>query len=100
MSIGRDDVARVARLAELAVSEDELPALVQQMERIVGFVEQLAEVHDDASAAPFVAGPPSTPLREDVVRATALAHPVEEMAPEFAHGFFVVPLRSSMEENP
>jgi aspartyl-tRNA(Asn)/glutamyl-tRNA(Gln) amidotransferase subunit C len=100
MSISRDDVARVARLAELAVSEDELPALVQQMERIVGFVEQLGEVHDDDKAAPFVAGPASTPLREDTVRPAALAHPVEEIAPEFAYGFFVVPLRSSMEENP
>jgi aspartyl-tRNA(Asn)/glutamyl-tRNA(Gln) amidotransferase subunit C len=100
MSIGRDDVARVARLAELAVAEEELPALVQQMERIVSFVEQLGEVHDDESAAPFVAGPASTPLRDDVVRPAALAHPVAEMAPEFVHGFFVVPLRSSMEENP
>ncbi|HEU4762864.1 MAG TPA: Asp-tRNA(Asn)/Glu-tRNA(Gln) amidotransferase subunit GatC [Gemmatimonadales bacterium] len=100
MSIGREDVARVARLAELAVSEEELPALVQQMERIVSFVEQLGEVHDDDSVAPFVAGPESTPLRDDVVRPAVLAHSVAEMAPEFKHGFFAVPLRSSMEENP
>lgn len=100
MSIGREDVARVARLAELAVSDEELPALVQQMERIVGFVEQLGEVHDDEAASPFVAGPDATPLREDIVRPAELAYPVAEMAPEFAHGFFVVPLRSSMEENP
>jgi aspartyl-tRNA(Asn)/glutamyl-tRNA(Gln) amidotransferase subunit C len=100
MSIGRDDVARVAQLAEVAVSEDELSPLVQQLERIVAFVEQLGEVHDDDAVAPFVAGPASTPLREDLVHPAALAHPVAEMAPEFAHGFFVVPLRSSMEENP
>lgn len=100
MSIGRDDVARVAQLAELAVSDDELAALVRQMERIVGFVEQLGEVHDDEIAEPFVAGPASAPLREDVVRPAALAHSVAEMAPEFEHGFFVVPLRSSLEENP
>jgi aspartyl/glutamyl-tRNA(Asn/Gln) amidotransferase C subunit len=100
MSIAPDDLARGARLAELAGPEPALPALVPKMERIVGFVEQLGEVRDDKSVAPFVAGPPSTPLREDVVHPATLAHPVEEMAPEFAHGFFVVPLRSAMEENP
>lgn len=98
MSLSRDDVARVARLAELAVSDDELSALAVKMERIVGFVEQLAQVQDDAGAQPFVAGPPSAPLREDAVRPAALTHPLATMAPAFEHGFFTVPLRGTLED--
>ena len=98
MSLSRDDVTRVARLAELAVADDELPVLAAQMERIVGFVEQLAQVQDDAGALPFVAGPAHTPLREDVARPAALAHPLSGMAPAFEHGFFTVPLRGTLED--
>jgi aspartyl-tRNA(Asn)/glutamyl-tRNA(Gln) amidotransferase subunit C len=97
MSIGRDDVARVAQLAELAVDEAELPGLVAQLERIVEFVERLNDVHDDGDAEAFVAGPAVTPLREDRVVRAQLAHPVSEMAPGFIDGFFVVPVRGSTE---
>jgi aspartyl-tRNA(Asn)/glutamyl-tRNA(Gln) amidotransferase subunit C len=100
MSITREDVARVARLAELAVADDELPALVDQMERIVGFVEQLGHVHDDAGAGSFVAGPGAAPLRDDQVRPAVLAHPIADMAPEFVDGFFAVPLRGGLEDTP
>ena len=99
MSLSRDDVTRVARLAELAVAEEELPVLVAQMERIVRFMEQLAQVQDDAGVQPFVAGPVSAPLREDVVRPAALAHPLADMAPAFEHGFFTVPLRGTLEDD-
>lgn len=99
MSIGRDDVARVARLAELDVAEADLPLLVNQLERIVGFVEQLNDIHDDTGAGAYVAGPEMTPLRDDRVVRAHLAHPVREMAPEFVDGFFVVPVRGSTEEN-
>jgi len=100
MSITREDVLRVAQLAELAVSDEELPGLVDQMERIVGFVEQLSSVHDDTAAGTFVAGPSATPLREDVVQPAKLAHPIPDMAPEFIDGFFAVPLRGTLADNP
>ncbi len=38
MSIGRDEVLHVAKLAELAVRENELRRLVEQMNRIVDYV--------------------------------------------------------------
>ena len=38
MSIGLDEVLHVAKLAELAVREDELRRLVDQMNRIVDYV--------------------------------------------------------------
>ena len=63
MSIGRDEVLHVARLAELAVPENEVERLVQQLNRIVDYVAQLDEVPADHQAAPFLPGPVQLPLR-------------------------------------
>ena len=51
MSIGRDDVLHVARLAELAVREGELDRLVDQLNRIVDYVAQLDQVPVDRPLA-------------------------------------------------
>jgi len=98
MSIGREEVLHAAKLAEIAVGEAELELLVTQMARIVGYVEQLDEVSDDAGARSYIGGPPEVRLREDVVRPATLAHPVAEMAPEFGSGFFLVPRRGTLED--
>jgi aspartyl-tRNA(Asn)/glutamyl-tRNA(Gln) amidotransferase subunit C len=97
MTIGRDEVLHAARLAEIAVLEPELDELVAQMGRIVAYVEQLDEVSDDDAATRYVGGPAEVRLRDDVVRPATLAHPVTDMAPEFAQGFFLVPRRGTMD---
>lgn len=98
MSVSAKEVAQVARLAELAVDDAELPALTTQMDRIVSFVAQLGELEDLADAGTFQAGPPCTPLREDVVDPAPLARPPAALAPEFVDGFFVVPRLGVLEE--
>lgn len=97
MSIGRDEVLKVAKLAELDVAEADLPKLVEQMARIVGFVEQLGEVPAGEEAPPFLAGPASVTLRPDVPGSVPLAHPPAEFAPEFTQGLFSVPRLGAME---
>lgn len=97
MTIGREQVLHAARLAEIAVDESELDALVAQLARIVGYVEQLDKVPDDDVADRYSGGPAEVRLREDVVRPAVLAHPVAEMAPEFNHGLFLVPRRGTLE---
>ncbi len=97
MSIRREDVLHVARLAELDVAEADLPRLVEQMGRIVGFVEQLNEVPAGEQAPPFLAGPAKTPLRDDIVDAVPLVRPPASFAPEFTQGFFAVPRLGAME---
>ena len=99
MSIGRDEVLHVARLAELAVRETELPRLVDQMNRIVDYVAALDEVPGDRTAEPFLAGPRSVTLREDVEGAVPLARPPQAIAPEFRDGFFLVPRHGAMEDS-
>jgi aspartyl-tRNA(Asn)/glutamyl-tRNA(Gln) amidotransferase subunit C len=98
VSIGRDEVLHVARLAELAVREDEVERLVQQMNRIVDYVARLDEVPADDTAAPFLPGPPQLSLRTDTPGPVPLARPPAAIAPEFADGFFLVPRHGAMEE--
>jgi aspartyl-tRNA(Asn)/glutamyl-tRNA(Gln) amidotransferase subunit C len=98
MSIGRDEVLHVAKLAELAVQDSELDRLVEQMNRIVDYVAQLDQVPADRAAEPFLAGPPAVALREDVEGAVPLARSPAEMAPEFVDGFFLVPRHGAMED--
>ena len=98
MSIGLDEVLHVAKLAELAVRENELRRLVDQMNRIVDYVTTLNEVPLDRVAEPFLAGPLSVTLREDVEGAVPLARTPEAMAPEFREGFFLVPRHGAMED--
>lgn len=97
MSIGREDVLHVARLAELEVAEADLPRLVEQLGRIVAFVEQLNEVPAGEQAPPFLAGPTAVRLRPDEPPSDALARPPRAIAPEFPEGFFAVPRLGAME---
>jgi aspartyl-tRNA(Asn)/glutamyl-tRNA(Gln) amidotransferase subunit C len=98
MSIGLDEVLHVAKLAELAVRENELRRLVDQMNRIVDYVATLNQVPADRIAEPFLAGPRSVTLREDVDGAMPLARPPGSMAAEFKEGFFLVPRHGAMED--
>ena len=98
MSIGLDEVLHVAKLAELAVKESEFRRLVEQMNRIVDYVAQLNQVPSDSVVEPFLAGPQSVALREDVEGPMPLARPPAAMAPEFADGFFLVPRHGAMED--
>jgi aspartyl-tRNA(Asn)/glutamyl-tRNA(Gln) amidotransferase subunit C len=98
MSIGRDEVLHVARLAELAVKDEDLNRLVDQLNRIVDYVAQLDRVPADAGTDLFVPGPAQVALREDVPGSVPLARPPAEFAPEFADGFFLVPRHGAMED--
>jgi aspartyl-tRNA(Asn)/glutamyl-tRNA(Gln) amidotransferase subunit C len=98
MSLGRDEVLHVARLAELAVPEGEIDQLVAQFNRILDYVAQLNTVAVNGAAAHFLAGPEQVGWREDVARPVPLARRPAELAPEFRDGFFVVPRHSAMED--
>lgn len=97
MSIRREDVLHVAKLAELDVAEADLPKLVEQMQGIVKFVEQLNEVPSGDQAPPFLAGPASVTLRADDTPPVPLVRGPVAFAPEFIQGFFAVPKLGAME---
>ena len=98
MSVSSRDVERVAALAELTVAPGELPELTAQMDRIVGFVAQLAALSSLPDGGGGTIDPAETPLRDDVVVPADLDSGPAELAPEFVDGFFVVPRLGAMEE--
>jgi aspartyl-tRNA(Asn)/glutamyl-tRNA(Gln) amidotransferase subunit C len=91
MTIGADDVRHVARLAELAVAEADVPVLAAQLEAIVAFVAQLNDVTVPPDTGSTSLGPERVLLREDRVDPIPMMRSPAEMAPEFREGFFVVP---------
>ena len=91
MAIDKATVVKVARLARIAVSDDEAEALRGELNTILGFVEQLNEV-DVEGIAPMTAVV-HVPLkeREDVVTEGGQAEKVLANAPVREGPFFAVP---------
>jgi len=91
MSVTRDEVLRIAQLAELDVDEETLPELADQMSRIIDYVAQLSGVPANGGVRAFVPGPDAIRFRPDEVNPAPLAVGPDEFAPAFKEGFFVVP---------
>lgn len=96
MKIGPETVRHMARLAELAVADGDVDLLAAQLESIVDFVEQLAEVDAQPGSASVTVGPTSLALRKDVVAPIPMTRSAADLAPAFMQGFFVVPRLGGM----
>jgi aspartyl-tRNA(Asn)/glutamyl-tRNA(Gln) amidotransferase subunit C len=91
MSVDKDTVKRVARLARIAVSDEEAENLKADLNTILGFVEQLNEV-DVAGVEPMTAVVAmDAKMRDDIVTDGEIAGKVLANAPGGADQFFVVP---------
>jgi len=86
MSVSPEEIARIARLAELEVDQVELPGLSVELSRIVDFVGQLGT---DEPAADGLAPSPARLRPDRVSRGDPM--PLETFAPALREGFFVVP---------
>ena len=91
MSIDTDTVRKVAHLARIAVREDELAPLADELNSILAWVEQLGEVDTEGVEPMSSVVEVSLPRREDVVGDTAPRDELLANAPEVEEGFFVVP---------
>jgi aspartyl-tRNA(Asn)/glutamyl-tRNA(Gln) amidotransferase subunit C len=100
MSVSRDEVRRIAHLAELHVDEAALPTLVEEMSRILDYVAQIGAVSATETVKPFIPGPVASRLRPDEVRPAPLAFGPAQMAPAFRDGFFLVPRLGAFEPSP
>jgi aspartyl-tRNA(Asn)/glutamyl-tRNA(Gln) amidotransferase subunit C len=91
MSVDKDTVRRVARLARIAVSDEEAEKLRADLNTILGFVEQLNEV-DVAGVEPMTAVVAmKMKMRADVVTDGEMPAAVLANAPADAGEFFTVP---------
>lgn len=84
-------VRKVARLARLKVTDEEVSRLVPQLGNIMGFVEQLGELNTDNVEPLASVADIDLRLRADEVTDGGIANAVLANAPEAMEGFFVVP---------
>ncbi len=91
MSIDRETAAKVAKLARIRVDQDALPALAEEFNTILGFIEQLNEV-DVTGIEPMTSVTPMRlKRREDVVTDGNQQDKILSNAPDAREGFFAVP---------
>jgi len=91
MSVDQTTVRRIARLARIAVTDDEVPHLQGELNAILSFVEQLGEVDVDGVEPMTSVTPMAMKKREDVVTAGGRPDLIVRNAPATEDNFFLVP---------
>jgi aspartyl-tRNA(Asn)/glutamyl-tRNA(Gln) amidotransferase subunit C len=91
MSVDQANVRRIAHLARIAVSDDEVPHLQGELNAMLAFVEELNAVNVEGIEPMTSVIPMRMALRTDVVTDHAGADVVVGNAPISEDHFFVVP---------
>ena len=91
MSVDTATVRHIAKLARIAVTDQEVEALVPELNNILGWIEQLGEV-DVTGVEPMTAVIPNQlRMRPDDITDGNVRDAVLKNAPVAEHGFFAVP---------
>ncbi len=91
MSLDPATVRRIAKLARIRVSEEQVAPLQAQLNTILGWIDQLNEVNVDGVAPLTGAADMAMRLRADTVTDGGMAEQVLANAPDRAGPFFTVP---------
>jgi aspartyl-tRNA(Asn)/glutamyl-tRNA(Gln) amidotransferase subunit C len=91
MSVDLATVKRVARLARIAVTEEEAQRMTGELNGILGFVEQLSEVNVDGVEPMTSVTPMAMKKRTDAVTDGNKAEDIVANAPNEDRNFFLVP---------
>ena len=91
MSVDAATVKKIASLARIAITDEEVAKIAPELDNILGWIEQLGEV-DTSAVEPMTAVIANTlRLRDDVVTDGGKRDAVLANAPQAEHGFFTVP---------
>ncbi len=91
MSADADTVRRIAQLARIALADDEVEHLREEINAILAFVEQLSEVNVDGIEPMTSVIPMQMKKRADVVTNGGIADEILKNAPAAEDHFFAVP---------
>ena len=91
MPVDADTVRRIAHLARIAVAEDEVEHLQGELNAILAFVEQLAEVDVEGVEPMTSVIPMEMKKRKDEVTDGGIADDIVKNAPATQDRFFLVP---------
>ena len=91
MPVSTDQVRHIAKLARIAMTDAEIERLAPELNNILGWVEQLAEVNTDGVEPLTAVIDQKLRLRDDAVTEGNIRDNILANAPEAQHGFFAVP---------
>ena len=91
MPVSNEQVRHIAKLARIAMSDEEIERLAPELNAIIGWVEQLGEVNTDGVEPLTAVIDLKLRLRDDVVNDGNIRDRVLANAPQAQHGFFSVP---------
>lgn len=91
MTVDLETVRRIARLARLAVTEEDVPHLQGELNQILAFVEQLNEVDVEGVEAMTSVTPLAMKKRQDGVTDGGYPDQILRNAPATEEHFFLVP---------
>lgn len=91
MSLNPSQLKHVAHLSRIALDESKIPALVQDLNAILAFAEELKDDRLDALAPMAHPLDQRQPLRPDVVTETNQRELLQNGAPAIERGLFLVP---------
>ena len=89
--ISREEVARIAHLARLSLSDDEAGAMAADLDTILGYVEKLRALDTEGVPPTAHVLPVATPFRPDEPRPSLPPEVAVRNAPDSKGGAFVVP---------
>ena len=97
MSVTPEEVERIAKLAKLQLSPEEVAEMSSTLSSILGHMEALGRVNvEEAPALTAVVEGPA-PLRRDAPGADELRRAPAEIAPDWRDSFFVVPRLAALD---
>ena len=91
MSVTHADVRKVANLSRIALPEDQVAHMTDELNGILGWIEQLNEVDVDGVEPLTSVVEVALPMREDIVTDGNIQSKILSNAPSSEDGFFVVP---------
>lgn len=97
MSLSREEVEQIARLANLSLETRELEGLTRELGSILDHMRELEAA--DLEGVPPTGGISEhvAPMRPDEPGADPLRIALEELAPRFEQSFFVVPRLAALD---
>ncbi|HSM95854.1 MAG TPA: Asp-tRNA(Asn)/Glu-tRNA(Gln) amidotransferase subunit GatC [Rhizomicrobium sp.] len=91
MSVDKDTVRRIAKLARIALDESRVEPMERELNGILAWVEQLQEVNVEGVEPMTSVVAQKLKMRDDVVTDGNIAEAVTANAPMSEDHFFVVP---------
>ncbi len=92
MTLDNNLLNRLEKLSYLEVSDDKRAEIIEQLNEIVSFVDNLSELDTDGVNETFAMTDAATPLRDDTPECHPQIHnDIIKHAPKSADSFFVVP---------